>query len=93
MLPAGIVMKQSILVLYLAGSSPLDHVVGWSLYDPSNSETFDPSGDKEPPYSTAFEAMKDGWRIIKFPSLKEFSEDQIHETKYLDYEFILEKLV
>ena len=84
-------MQQKILILYLAGSSPSDEVVGWSCYDPFN-EGFDPSGSQDPPYDSAIDAMKDGWRIIKFPELKEFREDNIHETKYLDYEFILEKI-
>jgi hypothetical protein len=38
-------------------------------------------------------AMRDGWRVIQFPSLRPPAPGAEHDTAFLPYEFVLEKLV
>jgi hypothetical protein len=52
------------------------------------------AGDEdEPPYSSVLAAMRDGWRVIQLPQLREAAPGAEHETAFLPYEFVLEKLV
>ena len=83
--------KQKLLVLYLSGSSPDSNVIGWSLYDGTTNDNYNKQEDNEPPYKSGLDAMRDGWRVIKYPTLKEYEVGNIHETKYLNYELVLEK--
>ena len=56
------VLRQQVLVLYLANSALDSHVVGWSLYD-GTGRTSPTTGDSdEPPYESGTAAPLDGWR-------------------------------
>lgn len=83
--------RQKLLVLYLGNSSPNSDVIGWSLYDGSSNETFEATGKNEPPYKTCLEAMRDGWRVIQFPTLQNATKGSEFDLGYLEFEFILEK--
>ena len=77
-------------MLYLSGSSPDSNVIGWSIYDGTTNDKYTNQEDNEPPYKSGIDAMRDGWRVIKYPTLKEHEVDNIHKTKYLKYELVLE---
>ena len=63
-------LRQKLLVLYAANSSPDTEVVAWSLYDGTSDETYEATGEAVPPYATVLDAMRDGWRVIKYPDLR-----------------------
>lgn len=85
--------RQKLLVLYLGNSTPDSHVIGWSIYDGTGEETFEATGNSEPPYKTGLCAMKDGWRLIKFPELKSPVKGQEFDLGYLEHEFVFEKWI
>ena len=47
----------------------------------------------EPPYSSVLAAMRDGWRVIQLPQLRAAAAGAEHATAFLEYEFVLEKMV
>ncbi len=85
-------LRQKLLVLYAANSSPDTKVVAWSLYDGTSDETYEATGEAVPPYATVLDAMRDGWRVIKYPDLRPPSPGQEYDLSYLEFEFVLEKL-
>ncbi len=85
-------LRQKLLVLYAANSSPDTEVVAWSLYDGTGRDTYEAAGDAVPPYATVLDAMRDGWRVIKYPDLLPPSPGQEYDLSYLEFEFVLEKL-
>ncbi len=85
-------LRQKLLVLYAANSSPDTEVVAWSLYDSTSDETYEAAGDAVPPYATVLAAMRDGWRVIKYPDLRPPSPGQEYDLSYLEFEFVLEKM-
>lgn len=89
-------LRQKILILHLYAPDLESKTVAWALYDGSLSadELQMQTGDSdEPPYTSALDAMRDGWRVIQFPQLPSFIHGHEHETGYLPYEYIMEKLV
>ena len=85
-------LRQKLLVLYAANSSPDTDVVAWSLYDGTSDQTYEATGEAVPPYATVLDAMRDGWRVIKYPDLRPPSPGQEYDLSYLEFEFVLEKL-
>lgn len=85
-------LRQKLLVLYAANSSPDTEVVAWSLYDGTSSDTYEAAGEAVPPYATVLDAMRDGWRVIKYPDLRPPSPGHEYDLSYLEFEFVLEKL-
>ena len=83
--------RQKILILYLGNSSLQSVVVGWSFYDGSSNEVFEATGEKVAPYNTCLAAMRDGWRVIQFPTLQNAKKGSEFDLGYLEFEFILEK--
>ena len=91
--PTGLAtLRQKLLVLYAANSSPDTEVVAWSLYDGTSDETYEATGEAVPPYPTVLDAMRDGWRVIKYPDLRPPGPGQEYDLSYLEFEFVLEKL-
>jgi len=87
------VQKQKLLILYAANSS-LDSPVGaWSLFDGTGREKHMAGDADKPPYSSVVAAMRDGWRVIQLPQLRPPARGAEHETAFLEYEVVLEKLV
>ena len=86
-------LKQKLLVLYAASSSPDSPVGAWSLFDGTGRETHMAGDADEPPYSSVLAAMRDGWRVIQLPQLQAAARGAEHDTAFLPYEFVLEKLV
>lgn len=68
-------------------------VVAWSLID-GTGRTSNMAGDaEEPPYPSVLAAMKDGWRVIQVPAFLPAAPGQEHQTAFLRWEYVLEKLV
>ena len=85
-------LRQKLLVLYAANSSPDTDVVAWSLYDGTSDQTYEATGEAVPPYATVVDAMRDGWRVIKYPDLRPPSPGQEYDLSYLEFEFVLSLL-
>lgn len=85
--------RQKLLVLYLNNSWPDATAIGWSIYDGTGQETPPSDVDSPPPYESALEAMRDGWRVIRMPELRPDFPGREYHTDYLKYEFVLEKMV
>lgn len=86
-------LRQQVLVLYLSSSALDAHVVGWSNYD-GTGRTQPTMGDgDEPPYETAVDALKDGWRLIQASQLLPPATGQEFDVSFLKHEFFFEKLV
>lgn len=52
------------------------------------------AGDSEaPPYESVMAAMRDGWRVIQVPQLQAAAPGREHETAFVRFEYVLEKLI
>lgn len=85
-------LRQQVLVLYSSNSSPDASVIGFSLYDGSSENPTAHEVDTPMPYESVLDAMRDGWRIIQYPTLGRQRNSEL-ETDYLEFEFVLEKIV
>jgi hypothetical protein len=86
-------LRQQLLVLYAATSSPESAVGAWSLFDGTGREAHMAGDADQPPYPSVVAAMRDGWRVIQLPALQAAPAGGEHDTAFLKYEFVLEKLV
>ena len=85
-------MRQRVLVLYLANSALDSPVIAWANYDGSGT-TNPMSGDQDfPPYSTGVHALQDGWRLFQTSTLSAPLAGQELAISYLKYEFWFEQL-
>ena len=84
--------RQKILILYLGNSNLDSGIVGWSLYDGTTTDEIDPTGNEDPPYQSVLEAMRDGWRVIQIPTISAPQIGREHQTDYLQFEFVLERM-
>jgi hypothetical protein len=87
------VVRQQLLLLYLSTSDLASPVQAWSLYDGAGQETGMSGDSDKPPYPSVLAAMRDGWRVIQFPPLLPRQAGHEHETSYLRFEYVLEKLL
>jgi hypothetical protein len=86
-------VRQQILILCLATPDLGSPVLAWSFYDGTGRAT-GMSGDSEtPPFASVLAAMKDGWRVIQFPTLMPRPAGHEHETSHLRFEYVLERMV
>ena len=86
-------LRQQILVLYAANSTPENGIAAWSFYDGTGKTTFEASGENKPPYSSVLEAMKDGWRVIQYPPMRDPAPGMEYQMGAFKFEFVLEKMV
>ena len=85
--------RQQLLLLCVATPNPMSAVVAWSTYD-GTGRTAHMAGDADkPPYDSVLAAMKDGWRVIQVPPLTAAPGGAEHDTAFLRFEYVLEKLV
>jgi hypothetical protein len=88
-----IVLRQQVMVLYLASSALDTRVVAWSFYDGTGQKRHMAGDSVEPPFLTGLDALRDGWRLIQAnPLVSHVSGDEF-KTDYLKYEFFFEKMV
>ena len=52
-----------------------------------------PASDKEPPYRSGLDALRDGWRLIQMSPLVQHAPGAEFVTGYQKYEFLFEQLV
>jgi hypothetical protein len=89
---AGPLLRQQVLVLYLATSALDSPVVGWSLYD-GTGHTSPTTGDSdEPPYASGVEALRDGWRLIQAAQLIPPYPGHEYDVSFLKHEFLFERI-
>ena len=86
-------LRQQLLVLYASTSSPESDVGAWSIFDGTGRQVHMAGDGNQPPYSSVLAAMRDGWRVIQLPHLQGAPRGAEHDTSFLKYEFVLEKLV
>jgi hypothetical protein len=85
-------VRQQLLFLCVANPSPTSPVVAWSLFDGTERATTMAGDLDTPPYDSVLAAMKDGWRVIQVPQLIAAFPGQEHQTGFLRFEYVLEKL-
>ena len=90
---ANTVLRQKVLVLYLASSTLDSPVIGWSQFD-GTGQVNHMAGDEElPPYKSGTDALQAGWRLIQASPLITHNSGDEFVTSYLKYEFFFEKIV
>jgi hypothetical protein len=85
--------RQQLLVLYATTSSPESEVGAWSMFDGTGRQAHMAGDADKPPYASVVAAMRDGWRVLQLPQLQPAAPGAEHDTSFLKYEFVLEKLV
>ena len=80
-------MRQDVLYLQSDSSSPKTPVLGMRIIE--GGEISDGPDPDDWPYNTVLEAVRDGWRIVKFPDVDQVVDEK--RTYGLGYEFILER--
>ena len=81
-------LRQDVLWLQAENSSPVSEVVGMRIIE--DGEISDgPADPNDWPYTTVLDAIRDGWRIIRFPEMALSIDDG--RTFGLGHEFILER--
>ncbi|MFE6067356.1 hypothetical protein [Streptomyces sp. NPDC056525] len=87
------VLRQQVLVLYLADSALDSYVVGWSRYD-GTGHTSPTTGDSdEPPYESGVAALRDGWRLFQAAQLIPPYPGHEYDVSFLKHEFFFERFV
>ncbi len=86
-------LRQQLLVLYATTSSPDSPVGAWSVFDGTGRQAHQAGDAGAPPYASVLAAMQDGWRVLQLPQLQAAAPGAEHDTAFLKYEFVLEKLV
>ena len=79
---------QRLLYLQTESTSVDSEVIGMSFVEDAEIQ-LPPDDPDEWPYANVLEAMKDGWRVVKFPELALLYQDPSNLS--LGCEFILEK--
>jgi hypothetical protein len=83
-------LRQRLLVLYTQTNCPTSEVVAWSEYDGTGRDEF--AEREERPYHDVVAAMRDGWRVIKFPDVNESTMSNGYVSGPLENEFVLERI-
>lgn len=82
------VAVQDILYLHATVNSPTSDVLAMRIVE--NGEISDgPEDPAEWPYQSVLDAIRDGWRVVKFPELALMMDES--RTYGLGFEFILER--
>jgi len=87
------VLRQRLLVLYLSNCSLDSEIVAWARYDGASDREFDGAREADAPYASVLAAMRDGWRVLKFPEMHPATADTAYQTSVLPNEFVLEQIV
>ena len=85
-------LRQTLLILYCGTPDLKSRVGAWSIYDATGWERHTTGDSDAPPYTSVFEAMRDGWRVIQFPQQFPPYPGMELSTSYLPFEYILEKM-
>lgn len=84
---------QDILVLFQTAPALDTQVVAWARYEASKGTRIqDLVEESDPPYSTAMEAMRDGWQVIQMSEMKHRPPgDAAYEDGPLPYQTVLSR--
>ena len=84
-------VRQRLLYIHAAQPSVRSPLIGAAIHEPvpGSVTQIDPLAS-ELPYTSVFDAILDGWRVVQFPDQRAPFEDR--EIDIIGYEFILEKL-
>jgi len=84
-------VRQRLLYLHASHPSIRSRVIAAALHEPVRGSItqIDPLAT-EIPYSSVFDAILEGWRVVHFPDQRAPFDDR--EIDIVGYEFILEKL-
>ncbi len=86
-------LRQNVMVLYLASSALDSPVVGWTLYDGTGDTSHTAGDSAEAPYKTGLHALRDGWRLIQLPQLIPPYPGAEYTSSFQKHEFTFELLV
>lgn len=86
-------LRQKVMILYLANSALDSRVVGWTLYDGTGEESHTAGDGSEPPYKTGLHALRDGWRLMQVPQLVPPYPGAEYTTSFQKHEFTFERMV
>ena len=67
--------------------------MAWSMFDGTGREPHMAGDADAPPYESVLAAMKDGWRGMQVPPLVPAYPGQEHQTAFLRFEYVLERMV
>ncbi len=79
---------QDLLYLQTASTVPTSEVLGIALYA-GGSEVELPSDPAQWPYTSVLDAVRQGWRVVKFPELALLIDES--RSYALGCEFVLER--
>ena len=85
-------LRQQLLFLCLASPHLASPVVAWSFFDGTGRNQAMAGDADQPPYESVLAAMLDGWRVIQVPVPSAPAPGREHETSYLRFEYVLEKV-
>lgn len=82
------------MILYARTPDLYSSVGAWTIYDSTGAKEAHTTGDTEkPPYTSVFDAMKDGWRVLQLPQQFPAYPGMELTTAFLRFEYVLEKIV
>jgi len=85
--------RQQVLQLWLQGPNLDASVVAWSIYDGATREAPTDVLPDKPPYASAIQAMRDGWRVIGIAPARVSIPGHEFRTSFLQHEIVLERLL
>src|SRR5439155_19354200 len=85
-------LRQKVLVLYLANSALDSPVIAWAVYDGTGERLHMAGDDDEPSYRTGLADLRDGCRLFQASQLNPHPRGEEFDLAYLKYEFFLEQL-
>ena len=84
--------RQRLLILYLATPALDSAISSWSMWDGTGKADHTTGDSTEPPYATGLDALRDGWRLIQYPTLFPPYSGEEYTTSFLKYQFVFEKM-
>ena len=84
-------LRQKLLFLYLSDTDLYSRVIAWSFFDGTTAKRSE-SEQAKPPYPTAVDAMRDGWRVIQVSPVQAPPPGREFAVDYFTNEIILEKM-
>lgn len=58
--------SHTVLVLALQAQNLRSPVVAWTIYGAGDDDSTMPGCADQPPYRTALDALRDGWRLVQY---------------------------
>ena len=76
-------LRQKVLILYLADSSPESNVVAWAEYDGTGEKTHTSGDADEPPYPTGLDALRGRGEKHRYPKNRCAGHFRFMELKWV----------